>query len=140
MADFFEENIDEDKNGVSLYIPSLSPYTRPGQLKHFVILASLGYVERVDMVPKTRKNGSVIQSAYVHFAPRGWNFRNRGSSDAFDHLAAGGSIKIHYEIHGKENFWTAMVSKSKRLSEPPKERSLVKIELTEQDKDKSVED
>jgi len=135
---FFDENCDDDNCGVSLFIPSLSPYTRAGQLKHFVILSRLGYVERVDMVMKTRKDGSMKQSAFVHFAKQGWNFRNRSSLDAYNHLVQGEAISIEYEVNGTRKSWTAMISNSKRLAEPPETaRPFVKIQLSKSQQKKN---
>ena len=90
----------------SICIPRV--FKNIGEKRIRAILYSLkfGFVERVDMVAKTNKNGEEFWRVFVHFSS--WNERSRDAMQVKAKLDSDQHVKIVYDSP-----WYWMISKSK---------------------------
>lgn len=91
----------------SICIPFVFRNISEKRIRAIFYSLKFGFVERVDMVPKTdRKSGQEIFQVFVHFSS--WNTSLPSANKAFELLEAGEKVKIVYD-----NPWFWMISKSK---------------------------
>jgi hypothetical protein len=90
--------------------------------------SNLGFIERVDMVKMTGKDGKSFQRVFIHF--KHW-FRNQRARDTRTKLINGGMVKLFYNDPW---FWKLTASRSKKPDAGtvlgPK-RSKVRLDLSD---------
>jgi len=102
----------------SICIPHVFMNISEQRIRAIFYSLQFGFVERVDMVPKTnRVTGEEIFRVFVHFSS--WNASNPDANRAFEQLEAGEKVKIVYD---KPWYW--MISKSRARPSSNKRRSL----------------
>lgn len=98
----------------SLCIPRVFKNISEKRIRAIFYSLKLGFVERVDMVAKSGKDGKEFWRVFVHFSQ--WNDRNTTATQFKAKLERGEQVKIVYD---QPWFW--MISKS--YSQPPEQRS-----------------
>ena len=98
----------------SLCIPRVFKNISEKRIRAIFYSLKLGFVERVDMVAKSGKDGKEFWRVFVHFSQ--WNDRNPTATQFKAKLERGEQVKIVYD---QPWFW--MISKS--YSQPPEQRS-----------------
>lgn len=110
MASFDNEQINVDLSALPPNVPSLciprvfKNITRERVMSCFKDL-NLGFVERVDMVPRKSENGDEFQRVFIHLR---WN-KSEQSSKARSRVLAGKEIKIIYD---EPWFWKVSANRS----------------------------
>ena len=92
--------------GVVLWLPNVWHKWSANAIKKQFIKRKWGYVEDVELVAKSGKDGKV-NMAYVYFRPGSWNMRDERAREALTRLQNGEVIEI--STHGNR-FWKAMIS------------------------------
>ena len=98
----------------SLCIPRVFKNISEKRIRAIFYSLKLGFVERVDMVAKSGKDGKEFWRVFVHFSQ--WNDRNPTATQFKAKLERGEQVKVVYD---QPWFW--MISKS--YSQPPEQRS-----------------
>ena len=111
----FAKNSDPQQ-GISLCIPRVFNGIGWRRIKHHIIEANLGFVERIDVVQVAEGK---YKRAFVHFAPGKWNMRDSTARDALKALQSGAKIKLEYESPW---YWLVGISGAARPAEAPKPR------------------
>jgi hypothetical protein len=111
----FTKNSDPQQ-GISLCIPRVFNNIGWRRIKHHIIEANLGFVERIDVVQVAEGK---YKRAFVHFAPGKWNMRDSTARDALKALQSGAKIKLEYESPW---YWLVGISGAARPAEAPKPR------------------
>ena len=111
----FAKNSDPQQ-GISLCIPRVFNSIGWRRIKHHIIEANLGFVERIDVVQVAEGK---YKRAFVHFAPGKWNMRDSTARDALKALQSGAKIKLEYESPW---YWLVGISGAARPAEAPKPR------------------
>lgn len=110
MASFDNEQINVDLSALPPNVPSLciprvfKNITRERVMSCFKDL-NLGFVERVDMVPRKSENGDEFQRVFIHLR---WN-KSEQSSKARSRVLTGKEIKIIYD---EPWFWKVSANRS----------------------------
>ena len=97
----------------SVCIPRVFKNISEKRIRAILYSLKLGFVERVDMVPKTSEKGDEFWRVFVHFSE--WNDSNQTAAQMRQKLDAGEKIKIVYD---EPWFW--LISKSN--SDPHQQR------------------
>ena len=110
--------------GIVLCIPHVYENIPDHWVKKKMIMASLGYIDRVDIVPVA---GKPYNRAFIHFAPNRWNMRNSNAVRALSQMQNGESIQVYYD---DKYYWNVVISKCKPLTEEEvEEKKRVHIRL-----------
>lgn len=97
----------------SICIPRVFKNITEKRIRAILYSLKFGFVERVDMVPKTNKKGEEFWRVFVHFSS--WNERSRDATQVREKLDKDQHVKIVYD-----NPWFWMISKSRT---PPPENT-----------------
>lgn len=100
----------------SICIPRVFKNITEKRIRAILYSLKFGFVERVDMVPKTNKKGDEFWRVFVHFSS--WNERSRDATQVREKLDQDQHVKIVYD-----NPWFWMISKS-RTPAPENTRTL----------------
>jgi len=114
--------------GIVLCIPHVYENIPDHWVKKKMIMASLGYIDRVDIVPVA---GKPYNRAFIHFAPNRWNMRNSNAVRALSQMQNGESIQVYYN---DKYYWNVVISKCKPLTEEEvaeKKRVRIKVHRRE---------
>ena len=87
--------------------------------------SNLGFIERIDMVKMTGKDGKSFQRVFIHF--KHW-FRNQQARDTRMKLINGGMVKLFYNDPW---FWKLTASRSKKPEERKERQSKVRLDLSD---------
>ena len=87
--------------------------------------SNLGFIERIDMVKMTGKDGKSFQRVFIHF--KHW-FRNQRARDTRTKLINGGMVKLFYNDPW---FWKLTASRSKKPEERKERQSKVRLDLSD---------
>lgn len=107
---------DLPEGAPSICIPRVFKNISWKRIKDVFMDLNLGYVERVDVVPKTTDKGESYNRVFVHF--KSWN---KDQQAVRKRLLSGDSIKILYE-DPKPWFWKCSASRVPRPTPPPVQR------------------
>jgi hypothetical protein len=104
-----EEPRREDISTPSICIPRTFPTIRGEQTKRAVFRTfrelRIGFIDRIDTVHKTDKNGERFCTVYVHM--KNWNMENQLARDTRQKLLDGQEIKVVYD---EPWFWKCTAS------------------------------
>ena len=104
-----EEPRREDISNPSICIPRTFPTIRGEQTKRAVFRTfkelRIGFIDRIDTVHKTDKNGERFCTVYIHM--RNWNMQNQLARDTRQKLLDGEEIKVVYD---EPWFWKCTAS------------------------------
>ena len=104
-----EEPRREDISNPSICIPRTFPTIRGEQTKRAVFRTfkelRIGFIDRIDTVHKTDKNGERFCTVYVHM--KNWNMENQLARDTRQKLLDGQEIKVVYD---EPWFWKCTAS------------------------------
>ena len=87
--------------------------------------SNLGFIERIDMVKMTGKDGKSFQRVFIHF--KHW-FRNNRARETRTKLINGGMVKLFYNDPW---FWKLTASRSKKPEERKERQSKVRLDLSD---------
>lgn len=119
----FKEN-SQDSSGVVLFT------TAPNNLnwrdvKRAFIESSLGWVERVDLIPSGK-----FKKAFIYIEPNKWNMESKQGE--YEHLQQGNSIRVYYQ---QERFFSTRISRTKKTTreEAIKRVPRVRVEMVQEE-------
>ena len=99
----------DERSPLSICIPRTFPTIRGEQTKRAVFRTfrelNIGFIDRIDTVHKTDKNGERFCTVYVHL--KRWNMQNQLARDTRQKLLDGEEIKVVYD---EPWFWKCVAS------------------------------
>ena len=99
----------DERSPLSICIPRTFPTIRGEQTKRAVFRTfrelRIGFIDRIDTVHKTDKNGERFCTVYIHM--RNWNMQNQLARDTRQKLLDGEEIKVVYD---EPWFWKCTAS------------------------------
>ena len=114
-------------NEPSIRISYMFSNVRRQQVWEVIKEANLGFIERIDMVKMTGKDGKTFQRVFIHF--KHW-FRNNSAKEARAKLINDEKIKLYYD---DKWYWQLTASKSEKPAERRvmgPNRSKVRLEMS----------
>lgn len=99
----------DERSSLSICIPRTFPTIRGEQTKRAVFRTfrelGIGFIDRIDTVHKTDKNGERFCTVYIHL--KNWNMQNQLARDTRQKLLDGEEIKVVYD---EPWFWKCVAS------------------------------
>ena len=99
----------DERSSLSICIPRTFPTIRGEQTKRAVFKTfrelGIGFIDRIDTVHKTDKNGERFCTVYIHL--KNWNMQNQLARDTRQKLLDGEEIKVVYD---EPWFWKCVAS------------------------------
>ena len=99
----------DERSSLSICIPRTFPTIRGEQTKRAVFKTfrelGIGFIDRIDTVHKTDKNGERFCTVYIHL--KNWNMQNQLARDTRQKLLDGEEIKVVYD---EPWFWKCTAS------------------------------
>jgi len=104
-----DDHRGDERSPLSICIPRTFPTIRGEQTKRAVFRTfrelNIGFIDRIDTVHKTDKNGERFCTVYVHL--KRWNMQNQLARDTRQKLLDGEEIKVVYD---EPWFWKCVAS------------------------------
>ena len=107
--DHRDDRRGDERSSLSICIPRTFPTIRGEQTKRAVFRTfrelGIGFIDRIDTVHKTDKNGERFCTVYIHL--KNWNMQNQLARDTRQKLLDGEEIKVVYD---EPWFWKCVAS------------------------------